>query len=674
MAIRDKLKQEREKEKKILEVDDEDKREVLCTKALEQKKLPFERVRMWVHYVLSSLQKDRGRIPKNIGNRMLITNNMYVTRYYMSSIIQIEALGLSTPILFQQELLKFLRRSGSAAVVDFSMKNMKFDVDLKDSGLRARIRSWSIIAGRDNVSDKEKEIAARGLYTVDVAQTGVPLYKTRMYVTLRARTGSELMQAEMFTSEFLASLASGRIGGLNAEHKQVIGNLREVLEYNSIIGSRKPSNIKDIKAVILSEQTMAEMMPNSGCFNSTRGVYLANNVRNGSQFLLDFTEITAARNLYLQAASGRGKTVLALNICCSAFEEGYAVCIQDIKGNEFTNFVEAAGGYVLSLRENSAGYINSWQMHKEDTSDADAEAYFRQRLSFSKQQIIILSGLVNPEDRADLEELLDAFHDALYMNLGVMAGNRNTWGETRVLNPFTVYENLMEYMTPSIIAKYPGVSRKVVNSLRMYMSRDGSKSYLFTQEFDYASVLRSMVLSFDFGLLESSSELKDPVVFKLKFAYMRKLNAEFAAYKFKKGIKVFKVLEESQVVVNDEDVIKGYVEEFTLRRAQGQTTLLLGNSVSALLDSPLGRPIIENVTGLLIGSLEEGAKEVTIQRFALEEYASIIEQLTVDDRYENAFVFINRMQKKAAIPILKVLMDREAKLFKARVQSNSGVG
>ena len=69
-----------------------------------------------------------------------------------------------------------------------------------------------------------------------------------------------------------------------------------------------------------------------------------------------------------------------------------------------------------------------------------------------------------------------------------------------------------------------------------------------------------------------------------------------------------KILEESQVVVNDPEVMKGYVEEYTLRRAQGQTSLLLGNSITALSDNPISRPLIENVKALIIGKMNVEAK------------------------------------------------------------------
>lgn len=679
MAARDKLKKKREKElddeqQVTQEAGEDSEKQSARSKVLHQsekraksQKLHFKRTRMWIHYILSSMQKDRGKIPTNIGNRMMITNNMYITRYYMSSVIHVETMGLLTPITFQSELVRFLRREGCHAVIDVTMKNMPFDAKLEDAGLRSRIKLWKQTSQFENASEHEKEIAARCLYTVDMAQSGESLFKTRMFITVRAKTGTELTAAEKAVYTYLNKI--------HAERNQITANLREVLSLMSIIADKKSQDLKDMKALITSEQVLAELLPNSGSLNSKIGPYIGINVRNGTQFKIDWKDITYARNIYICSPSGKGKTVLAQNICASAAEDGYSVCIQDIKGNEFNNFIKSTGGYIVSLRQNSAGYINSWQMHKEDVLDENASMYFMQRLAFSKEQILILSGIEDYEARNDLEELIDSFHEALYAELGVLASNRNTWKNTLQLTPFSVYEKLRDYLTPEVISKYPAVSKKVMGSLRMYMSKGGSKSYIFTGEFDYAAVLRSNTVMFDFGLLEGSSELKDPVVFRLKFAYMQKLNAEYIAYKFKHGIKVLKVLEESQIVADLPDIMKGYVEEFTLRRAQGQTTLMLGNSVSIMLDSKNGKPIIENVTGLFLGGLEEGAAEIAIQRFGLEAYRSWIEELNADERYRNAFLFVNRMQPHAAIPIVKVIWDKskDYKLFKAVAQSNSGI-
>ena len=616
-------------------------------------KRSFLRMRMWINYILSSVVKDRGSIPNDIGDRVLITNNVFITRYYISSIIHIKTLGLKTPVTLESDVNEFLRHEGSSAVCDFVLKNSAYHIDHNSSGLESRAMLWEAVLDSKGATAKEKEVAARCLYTKKLAEDGEPLYHTRMFIILRAKSGTDLTRAEKIVYNYLHRI--------EATYNQVVGNIKETLMYISMISGLAPSNIKDVQAVITNPQTLSQMLPNSSSFNDIEGSYLGVNVLNNSHFILDWKKITIARNVYVVAPSGVGKTVLALNACCSARESGMAVCVQDIKGNEFTNFIRGTGGYIVSLRQDSTGFINSWRMMKEDTTDENAEMYFKSRVNFSKEQIMILSGITDQQSKLELEELLEEFHESLYISLGVVPENQNSWIYSNQITPYEVYDRLCDYMTPAIQRKYERINKTVFNALKITMSRSGSKSYLFKEEFDYSSILRAPTLMFDFGILDSAIDNKDTSIFKLKFAYMRKLNAEFVAYKYAMGVKVFKVLEESQIAVNDPDIIRGYVEEYTLRRAQGQTTWLLGNSVAALVDNPVSKSLIENTRGLFIGELSRSAKETLINKFGLEEYSDMIDLVGSEEEYKNSFLFINNMESRAVVPVVKVILDRGVK-------------
>jgi len=613
------------------------------------KKEHFLRMRMWVGYLVSLVAKDRGKVPDNIGNRILITNNLVVTKGGMTSIVLLQALSLETPQCLLSRISEELRKHGSHAILDFVIKNEPYNPNLNDSGLKSRIDAWEKALDYDWISDYEKEIAARCLYTVDVVRSAEKMFRSRLFLLIRADTGSKLTEAERIIYKYLDSIKCGYL--------PIAGDVKGMLKYISIVSNRRSRQVKDIKAVVNSERTLMQLLPNSGGMNDKKGLMLGTDVQNYSPYIVDFESITSARNLYCYAPSGGGKTVIALNLCCSAVEMGWCVCVQDIKGNEFTNFVNGTGGYIVSMRQMSPGFINSFIMHEGETTDVCAEQYFRERVAFSKRQLMILASIEGENFVSDLEELLDEFLSAVYISIGVLASNRATWERTKQLNPFVVYEMFVRFMTPEMQRKYSGIARKLMAEYRMYMSKSGSKSYLFTEEFNYYDILKANTLMFDFGLLEGSSQNVDRTLFRLKFEYMRKLNAEYAAYKYKCGKKVLKVLEESQIAVNDPEIMKGYVEEYTLRRAQGQTSLLLGNSVTALVDNPISRPLTENVKALILGQMSTEAQNDVKRVFGLGEEAEWIEKLGTEPKYENAFLFVNRMQPTPTTPILKVLLE-----------------
>ena len=628
----------------------------------KQKRMRFPVARMWVSTLLSFLEKDRGKIPDNIGNNVMITNNMYITKAYMSSMIHVRSLSLETPVTLCSEINEYLRRNGSTAVVDVTIKNMDYFVNLMESGMKSRIQSWERIMENEFIPDRSKEVAARCLYTVNQIVEGNRLYESHIFLTVRAKTGTELTKAEKIVYDYLSKI--------KAMFLPIKTNIKDVMEYALLMSDRRSDLIKNFPPVITSDKVISQMLPNTGSLNDEKGIYCGVDILNNTEFLLDLGSVTRGRNIYVLAPSGVGKTVLVLNMCCSAVEQKMAVCMMDIKGNEMTSFVEATGGYVVSLRQNSVEYVNRFKLIKEDTTDDDALFYYKTSIAFAKQQMVTLINLPTQNYITELDEYLDEFLNSVYISLGVLGSNRNTWESTLHLTPFIIYDMLVKYSTPEIIKKYNHVASHTLSSLRMYMTKEGSKSYIFTKEFEYSKILNSPTLSFDFGLLAEGNVSADPVLFELRFNYMRQLNADYVTYKYNKGIKVFKVLEESQVV--SDNVLKGYVEEVTLRRAQGQTTVLLGNSITALTANPISRPLIENMKGIFIGALGAEAREEAIKQFDLQEQEHLLRRIGSSEEYSNSFIFINRMQKNPTVPIVKVILrkGKQYKLFTPAKQKN----
>lgn len=626
------------------------------------KKEHFVWAKMWISYLVSLTMKDRGKIPDNIGDRILITNNMYITKLYMSTIIQVYELGANTPITLVTILNQGLRERGNKAILDITCKNSNYTFDPKKSGLESRIKMWENNLESDIITRRMRERSARCLYTVEIAKSGKQLKHTRMYITVRAKDITTLNTAEKIIFDML--------GSMGCTYLPAHGSIRQQLEYISMFGGRN-EDLKGTVPVMTSNQVLSQIAPNCGSPNDKKGIYVGQNVLNGSPYYIDFSEITVARNMYCVAPSGVGKTVLAINMAQSAYENGSACVFMDIKGNEYTNFINATNGYIVSLRPMSIEYINSFVMHKEDTTQEYAEAYFKNRVNFSKQQMIILSGVKDRETLLELEELLDEFLDTLYISVGAIPTNMNSWTATENLTPYDVFDRFTRYLTPQKRAQY-NIHKSVIGTLRMYMDITGSKSYVFKREFDYAKILASDTVSFDFGILSDTSMSDiDIDLFRLKFLYMSKLNGDFTTRKYAEGKRTFKVLEESQVV--SDDIMKMYVQEYTLRRSQNQDTLLLGNSVQALQDSNVAKPLIENTRGLFVGELTQDARKIVVEQFGLQHLEDHIKVPGSSNRYKNCFVFINNMQKKHLYPIIQVEIEPDGNGRPMRYKVNTPV-
>lgn len=616
------------------------------------KKERFEVIKMWVYYLGSMIAKDRGTIPNNIGNKILITSNMYITKLYLSSIIQITTAGLGVPITTVQELTRYLRDKKCNAVVDATFKRIPMNISMSDSGLTSRVRTWRNTMDKDYITDKQKEMSARCLYTVDALESGTKLCYTRMYITLRAKTGSELKTAEMLAGRFFE--------GSSIVYLPITSNVKDTLQYMSILSDRYSRDVKDAKALITSDLTLAQMLPNTGAYNGNKGLWVGVNILNNSHYNIDFESITIARNVYLIAPSGVGKTVLSNNIISSALEmNNWRACAMDIKGNELSNLCMSVNGLILDLTPKSREYINSFKMVADYVHYEDSQEYFKDNFNLSKETMIVLGNLTTVAEFNEANALVDRFLGTLYNNIGVVADNKNTWYRTENLNAYEVYDKFVEFMTPQMMAEYSLCGKKLIDNLRSYMYRRGSKSYVFMKEFDMTRVYSSKMVVFNFGMLMygTDSTRIDAPLFRLKFSYSQRINSAYVAYNYANKFETLKVLEESQIVPSD--VLTKYVEEFTLRRAQRQTTLLLGNSIQALLDNDISKPLIENTRALFIGDLPKEAREKVIEAFDIQHLRDLIMKVGSTEEYYNSFVFYNKMQPDPLVPIIKLILDEK---------------
>jgi hypothetical protein len=625
-----------------------------------EKKERFLTLRMWLSYFVSLTTRDRGTIPENIGNNILITNNMYVTKNFLSSMIQVIELSLDTPITLLGEMIMHeFRKEGCSAIADFTVKNKRKDINLADSGLKSRIKMWENSDKNSFLLQKDKKRAVRLLYTVDQIQEGQEIMESRIFLTIRAKTGTELAKAERLTYRYLA-----KIGCI---FKPINTSLNDCLQYVSLLSDHKGKNVKSMHAVINSNKTLSQLLPNTHSPGSSEGVFLGTNIINNMPFRVNLKKIEMGRNIYVLNNTGGGKTALILNMCSSALEENFNVCMMDIKGNEYGGLVDSVGGATISLRESSEEYINSFVMLKEEATNDTAERYFKSRLNFSKLQMVILSGVKDEDKTMQLEGFIDEFLNYLYTAIGVRADNRNTWHLTLNLTPYTVYDRIDKFLNQEIKNKYRDVINYIITNLRMFFSRTGSKSYIFTKELQYNDLLDRRAIRFDFGILAGSSY--DATIFRLKFEYMSRINGEYITRNYDSGIDTLKVLEESQAV--SEDVIESYAREYTLRRAQRQTTVLIGNSVDALVSNPKAMPLIETTTALLLGKLSKSTADLVIKHFDIGNKEGMIRHMSKNNQYMRHYLFINNMEPKALSPIIKVQYDPEVK-YKLLTPSKSG--
>lgn len=622
----------------------------------KRKKERFITSRMWISTLLSKFFTDRGTIPDNIGNNILVSNNVCITKNNITAIIMVTEMSEATPLAWTADLVQTVKDQTDGVIVDITLKNQNYYPDITPTGIGSREKSWRSTLDNPIMPEEYVRRSARCLYSLDIARTGVALYKERIYIKIRAKDGTKLKKGIQATSSYLSKIG--------AKYKRIQSNLDEHLAYMLLMSDKKPEHLKDLPPVIFSLETFAESMSDSQGTNDDKGVLMGYDNLSGSAYMVDYKSTANAKNIMIEALSGWGKSFMGSYWLYPFYADGFNLAIMDIKGNEFDAITQALHGVHLSMRNTSTRYINSFRWNPREVFDVDALTYSNERFRVSKEKMMIICDMDEKmESRA--EALLEEFLRYVYRSIGATYDNMNTWYRTDKLNPYVIFDMFERYLSNEILNKYSDVAMKMLERLRIYMSRDGSKSHTFRDAYEYYDVLETRCLTFDFGILESSTN-NDRVLFHLHVVDMIMINDEYVSHKKKKGQWTVKLLEESQIV--DDWLTKVYTREMTLRRSQNQVTILLGNSVAALAANPLSRPMIENINILCLGSLNKSSRKFLKEEFGLSEAeTNVLDDIQVNPDRARQFLLVNRMEPDATTALLEARVPEkvsQSSLFK----------
>ena len=609
----------------------------------------FIRLKMWVSILVSKFNNDRGTIPSNIGNNILITNNQYTTKNHISQMILVREMSEYTPLMWMSDLVQEVKDSAEDILIDITVKNMPYFIDLNESGMNSRLRTWHMTLDNPLMSKESVRRAARCLFTYDVLKTHVKLYKGYTYIIIRATSGAKLRKGVEAVCAYL--------GEIGASYQKINSNIEEHMQFSLIMSDKRPDHLKDVAPVIYSTETLAQSLPGVQGMNNTRGVLCGMDMISGYPYFIDFKRSSNAKNIFVQAGSGWGKTFITTSFLYAFYADNFSMGIVDLKGTEYEALTKALHGVTISLRQNTHIYINTFVWNSNEKFDRDATTYAHEQLQSSKTKMLIMANL-DKEETSVCEALIDEFLDYLYTIIGAIPENENTWSRTNNLTPYIVFDYFERYLSHEIQNKYPKVAKKALERLRIYMSSSGSSSHIFRTPLSYKSIFDTRVLRFDFGIMEGASADTDPVIFKMHVLDMSLLMDQYGAHKKKLHEWSTFVLEESQVA--GDYLLEIYTRMITLKRAGNQVNLLLGNSIAALERNDKARPMLDNLNILLLGSLNKSSRRYLKEEWGLnEDEVTIMEDLQVNPDMDHAFLLVNRMQKDATTAVIRAGVSEE---------------
>lgn len=629
--------------------EDEGKQVVKKLKSIQKerkKKERFIKSRMWFATIISKFYPDRVQIPPNIGNNIFIGNNQIVTKYSISSMIIIRELSEKTPVALFSEVIKEVKNKVPGVYVDVVVKNTNYYPDLQASGLKSRIKQWERTANNTIISERVSRRAARLLYTVSIAKKKVKLYRSHIYFIVRANNGLELKNA--------IKILEGQLNSYDITYKTIKSNVVDHLKYNSLLSNSAGDYIRDIPATITSSTVLAEMLPIIQGLNDENGNYLGLNLDNYSPYYINYRNSRKAKNIYVVGISGFGKTFLVITWAIDAYVMGFKICAADLKGNEFVPLARAVGGTVISLRQESRYFLNTLKMKKSAVKEGDYEVYFNTNLSYTK---LMLQYAANPrkEDIGIVETLIDEFIDNYYASHGVLRDNPMTWYRTENMHPLQLYEAFQRFLSKEHLRRYGIVAERMLMRFKSYFDKNGSNSHMFGIEIDTDDAYNTNMLVFDFGMLNSEG-VKDEASYNIRNMFMMIMNDGYSLHNLRNGDWTFKILEESQIAQDYFDI---YSKEFSLRRAQQQVTVMLGNSVTAIANNPNASSIIENINILVVGVVNKTGRKYLVEEFDLHEHEEKLKRIATDPDYEHQFFIMNKMQKNATATVIKAYVPKD---------------
>lgn len=600
----------------------------------------FAAEKMWLSVIISKIRGNKGQIPEDIGDKIYIGENMYVTKKYMSSIIMIKEFSLDTVLAFTSDMIKTVKSAVPQIIIDFTIKNNKYEIDLKEPGLKERINQWTEQLNNDSVPKRIKERSAWLLYSYNILKSGQTCFTSRCFITVRAKSNSVLQEALKQCEKYLLEY--------NIDYSIIKSDINRFLNMIAPVINKNDKSMKDLPFVVSSSTSLAEILPVTQGLNDEYGTFLGIDRRNENAYMINLRATAKAKNFYVLGPSGEGKTFLVITWLIDMFADNYSISICDIKGNEFTAFTLACGGKIISMKYSY--YINTFKITKEELSSEETpEDYFRNNVKLSKIMLIILAN-EGQNKYSKVSSLIEEFMEAMYLQLGVSPENINTWDRTEILTPFKVFELFKKYISQDIKEVYSDIIDGVISNFRTYLEPSGSGADLFMKEYNIKEIIDTRVLTFDYGLLDKNRTV-DPVVLALKGFFEKLLTDRFIQSNKEKKLHTVRILEESQIISKAQK--KMYAEEMSLRRSQNQINIMLGNSIAALKNDKDSEIILDNINIWVLGRLSRSNMKYLIEEYSLDDYENEMNEINKNSNLDRTFLVINKLHRNTTSAMLK---------------------
>lgn len=619
-------------------------RQRINTKYIKRRetKTRFLRTRMWLDTIIDHFKDPTTGIPRDIGDNLIIKNNSIITKKGITKLVLIDNLGLETSIGLVSNLINYVKESTPGATVDVNIASSPIRYDVYNSTNRNSYDFWKDNMVNPKFTPFEQKMYANMCYTYEKIKSGADVRSNTMVVVVRASNIEIVNAAVNSVSRFL----------MENEIKFSLVKSNMASYVSAITPTALDTKIKgSIQPIWLESRSLAELFPSNPGLVDQDGVFLGLNKDLKTPYYVDFKGTSNAKNIYVLAPSGSGKTFLVQSWLNDCYLQNYRILITDIKGKEFLPFTKSTNGVSISMNASSSVFINTLRLNRRDIVNSPRE-YFEEKVRLSKT---MLSLIVNPdeEDEQKVSSFLERLLHSYYLSLGVEKLNPNTWIRTNRCNPYDLFDFFnTQFISNDLRDEFGDLLLTIMDSLSIYLSEDGSGSELFKNEADLPTIRNARVVHFNYGNL-SSNRSKNVVLQNLMDFYVQLITDDFIAHA--KSLGDFTVIVNEEAQLTSKHIKHMYAENISLRRAQNAVTIILGNSIAGTKDDIDSKIILDNINIWVLGKLLESNLKELCENHGMSEYEDMLRLLTENknQEYNNTFLIINNVSKDTVPCFLK---------------------
>lgn len=601
----------------------------LSIKKRKVKKL--SKVAFWSEYILNFIYKSKVEIPTDIGQNYKIVGNTLVTNKGFTTLLSaIEYEDTISSNAYTQLIrdVKNLSSDGVKISVHVSSKKSKYLTSKKAN--REQYDNWvEILPALKN--DNKAVDTARRIYAFEQMKSANYTVDFTTKVSLYAPTLDKLKSLQDITL-----MIANRLGITFLEvENDVQGNM---LNYMPWMYSSKVNPARTQAFA----QTDVEFAKGFGCtaMKEAAGVCLGLRAKSNVPYLADFKRSSNAKNIYVIAPSGQGKTFLVSTwLQDMSLDDSYRFFITDVKGNEFTSFINDMDGIIINAVKAGShlNYFNFLSGSPEEDS-----SFFTKRLEKVYELLTLFFDDADSRYREDIISIVRSSVETYLLSNGVQREVKSSW---KTLSFTGWYKHLKNSYLKDI--KNTEENKIMYNTLKPFFE-DLS---LFSSELDIEKVKNSRAISISIGMITEDESTNKVGTRLANFLSAEICNLYIAHNKAQKLFTTI-VNEEAQLV--SERDLKRYAKDVSLRRSQNAITIIIANSIKTT-DNPSMRIIIDSITMWVVGKVNrEQVDYISNIQELQDKYVDVIKENSNDRLNLRNFTIIDKINKVVKVDTIYV--------------------